>query len=141
MSSSSYSAALGSAPLHYLRPILFHLRRRSTLLRLHSLLIEKLRIRDSESHDHTMNIHLDTWQLEENTVDQVLRHDFRSSLKRHLFGYDELLLLRMRLSLADFAWVSSDCFSYLEFVFNVPFQRNSRRIQDNQTTGLSRMGC
>ncbi|KAE9399582.1 hypothetical protein BT96DRAFT_993904 [Gymnopus androsaceus JB14] len=100
---------VGSAPLHYLRPVLFHLRKHPILFRLHSPLIKMLGIRNSEAEDgdHTMNIHLD--QMQEDTLDDSLRQDFRNSLKRHLFGYNELLLLRMRLSLADFAWkFSSD---------------------------------
>ncbi|KIK63290.1 hypothetical protein GYMLUDRAFT_196921 [Collybiopsis luxurians FD-317 M1] len=100
----------GSSPLHYLRPILFHLRHRTTLANLHTKLIEILALRGGEQgnleEDHTLGIHLDTWSLAEGQeqIDLETRQELRSSLKRHLFGYDKLFLLRMRLSLADYAW-------------------------------------
>jgi hypothetical protein len=34
-----------------------------------------------------------------------IKENFRFSVSTHLFGWDELLRLRMKLSLADFAWV------------------------------------
>lgn len=34
-----------------------------------------------------------------------MKENFRFSISTHLFGWDELLRLRMKLSLADFAWV------------------------------------
>ena len=43
-----------------------------------------------------------------NGVDEEMKkmkENFRFSVSTHLFGWDELLRLRMKLSLADFAWV------------------------------------
>ena len=43
-----------------------------------------------------------------NRVDEKMekmKENFRFSVSTHLFGWDELLRLRMKLSLADFAWV------------------------------------
>ncbi|KAJ3739057.1 putative zinc-finger of transcription factor IIIC complex-domain-containing protein [Lentinula detonsa] len=104
---------IGPAPLYYLRFIFFHFRQRSTLIRLHSQLIDTLRINESEvagsdNGYHSMGIDLDTstWsgQRRAQGPDLEVRQDLRNSLKRHLFGYSEILSLRMRLSLADFAW-------------------------------------
>lgn len=39
-------------------------------------------------------------------LDPGLRLDFRRSLTRHLFGWDYILNLRMRLAVADLCWVS-----------------------------------
>jgi hypothetical protein len=43
-------------------------------------------------------------KVDETTTE--MREAFRLSLSAHLFGWDEVLRLRMRLSMADFAWVS-----------------------------------
>ncbi|KAJ4474255.1 putative zinc-finger of transcription factor IIIC complex-domain-containing protein [Lentinula aciculospora] len=112
------NSQVGPTPLSYLRPILFHLRRRSTLIRLHPRLIEILRITEreavgSEHGDHTMGIYLDVSSGQGRMqalvdIDFSVREELRNSLKRHLFGYDQMLSLRMRLSLADFAWKLSD---------------------------------
>jgi general transcription factor 3C protein 4 len=40
-------------------------------------------------------------------VGPELKADFRRSLTRQFFGWDNLLNLRMRLSVADLCWVSS----------------------------------
>jgi hypothetical protein len=48
-----------------------------------------------------------------------MKENFRFSVSTHLFGWDELLRLRMRLSLADFAWVR--CGSFFFFLRNCAF--------------------
>ncbi|KAF9067933.1 putative zinc-finger of transcription factor IIIC complex-domain-containing protein [Rhodocollybia butyracea] len=98
-------------PLYILRPVLFHFRRRPVLMRLHKQLIEILRLENGElEDDHTTNIHFDALdQPQPPAVDFDTRKHLRNSLKRHLFGYNKLLGLRRRLSLADYAWkLSSD---------------------------------
>ena len=53
--------------------------------------------------DHTTGIALHC--LEGSPIDDI-RHGFRRSLVQHLFGWDELLRLRMRLAFADYLWAS-----------------------------------
>ncbi|KAJ3821273.1 transcription factor IIIC subunit delta N-term-domain-containing protein [Lentinula raphanica] len=108
---------VGLSPLSRLRFVFFHLRQYSDLSHLHSRLVEILKLTDyelegSERGDHTLGIHLNTWsgQDDERMQDNVdlndfhVRKDLRNSLKRHLFGYSQMLSLRMRLSVADYAW-------------------------------------
>ncbi|KAF8192909.1 hypothetical protein BJ912DRAFT_961343 [Pholiota molesta] len=66
------------SPLHMLRPFFLHLRNPAKLDLLHAQFLEALQPKST------------------------LR--FRDALTTHLFGWDNLLSLRMRLSLADFAW-------------------------------------
>ncbi|KAJ3850791.1 putative zinc-finger of transcription factor IIIC complex-domain-containing protein [Lentinula lateritia] len=91
---------IGPAPLHHLRPIFFHLRQRARLARLHDRLLEILEIGDDENgteqlHQNTTNVYQDAMNI---------RLDLRKSLKRHLFGDQQLMRWRMKLSLTDFAW-------------------------------------
>ncbi|KAJ3807069.1 transcription factor IIIC subunit delta N-term-domain-containing protein [Lentinula aff. lateritia] len=91
---------IGPAPLHHLRPIFFYLRQRTRLARLHDRLLEILEIGDNEGgteqpHQNTTNAHQDPMNI---------HLDLRNSLKRHLFGDEQLMRLRMKLSLTDFAW-------------------------------------
>ncbi|KAJ3860095.1 putative zinc-finger of transcription factor IIIC complex-domain-containing protein [Lentinula novae-zelandiae] len=91
---------IGPAPLHHLRPIFFHLRQRARLARLHDRLLEILEIGDNEGgteqpHQNTTNAYQDPMNI---------HLDLRNSLKRHLFGYGQLMRLRMKLSLTYFAW-------------------------------------
>ncbi|EDR10144.1 uncharacterized protein LACBIDRAFT_318182 [Laccaria bicolor S238N-H82] len=90
--------AIGSEPLHVLRPYLFHLRNQRKLASLHPHFLEILK---PTFADHSVDIHIPQCTGE---MTPELRRDFRTSLSRHLFGWDVLLSLRMRLSLADFAW-------------------------------------
>ena len=93
-------SALGLAPLHVLRPIFFYLRNNGKLNLLHSRVLETLR---PHLVDHPMNVSILPWAGD---LIPEMRHEFRSSLARYLFGWDILLSLRMRLSVADFVWVS-----------------------------------
>lgn len=69
------------------------------------LLPRILEILKPQSDDHSVRVTVPSWM----SLTPEMRGDFRKSLTRHLFGWDVLLSLRMRLSLADFAWVSSSC--------------------------------
>ncbi|KAJ3913013.1 putative zinc-finger of transcription factor IIIC complex-domain-containing protein [Lentinula edodes] len=91
---------IGPAPLHHLRPIFFHLRQRARLARLHDRLLEILEIGDNEGG--TEQPHQNTTNAYQNPMNIHL--DLRNSLKRHLFGDEQLMRLRMKLSLTDFAW-------------------------------------
>ena len=101
------STAAGSEPLHVLRPYLFHLRDQRKLAPLHPRFLEILK---PTIADHSVDIYIPQYTGE---MTPEVRRDFRTSLSRHLFGWDVLLSLRMRLSLADFAWVGL-CHVFLE---------------------------
>ena len=65
----------------------------------------------SSGDGETMDVDMDGRddQMGVNGVDErmkKMKENFRFSVSTHLFGWDELLRLRMRLSLTDFAWVS-----------------------------------
>jgi general transcription factor 3C polypeptide 4 len=92
--------ASGQGPLQILRSTFFRLRVKSTLNRVHARVLEVLR---TPSEDHSFAIVLPNWSQE--MLIPELRAEFRASLASHLFGWDILLSLRMRLSLADFVWV------------------------------------
>ncbi|KAF9479133.1 hypothetical protein BDN70DRAFT_709576 [Pholiota conissans] len=96
---TNVKASSRSSPLHLLRPFFLHLRNPITLDLLHSSLLETLQA--SSMIDHSTRIKL---PLFDGTLDQDTRSKFRAALSTHLFGWDNLLSLRMRLSLADFAW-------------------------------------
>ncbi|KAJ7444557.1 putative zinc-finger of transcription factor IIIC complex-domain-containing protein [Mycena galericulata] len=93
--------ASGFSPAHMLRPFFFNLNPRK-LNYLHSRL---LAILDPQFADHSVNINLAPWTGE---LIPEMRAEFRGSLTRHLYGWDDMLSLRMRLALADFTWKSSD---------------------------------
>ncbi|KAF8154505.1 transcription factor IIIC subunit delta N-term-domain-containing protein [Crassisporium funariophilum] len=89
----------GLASLHMLRPFLLHLRDPVKLESLRDRFLNILRSRRDE--DSSVDIRLAPWEGDV-TVD--VRRKFRNGLATNLFGWDDLLGLRMRLSLADFAW-------------------------------------
>ncbi|KAJ6598219.1 putative zinc-finger of transcription factor IIIC complex-domain-containing protein [Mycena vulgaris] len=93
--------ASGFSPAHLLRPIFFNLPPRK-LNELHPRILEILK---PDSPDHSVNIMIPPWTGE--LIPEV-RTEFRNSLGRHLYGWDVLLSLRMRLALADFAWKGSE---------------------------------
>ena len=111
------STAAGSEPLHVLRPYLFHLRDQRKLAPLHPRFLEILK---PTFADHSVGIHIPQYTGE---MTPEVRRDFRTSLSRHLFGWDILLSLRMRLSLADFAWVGL-CRVFLENILMELCSRN-----------------
>ncbi|KAJ7240849.1 putative zinc-finger of transcription factor IIIC complex-domain-containing protein [Mycena haematopus] len=91
----------GFAPAHILRSIFFRLHP-TKLNQLHSRILDILR---PNFADHSTSINIAPWTGE---LIPEMRSEFRSSLARHLYGWDVMLLLRMRLALADFAWKGSD---------------------------------
>ncbi|KAJ3872669.1 putative zinc-finger of transcription factor IIIC complex-domain-containing protein [Lentinula edodes] len=115
---------LGPAPLHHLRPIFFHLRQRARLARLHDRLLEILEIGDNEGgteqpHQNTTNAYQDPMNI---------HLDLRNSLKRHLFGDEQLMRLRMKLSLTDFAWKLSSLDTIKQSQYGAIAQRLLARI-------------
>ncbi|KAJ8093131.1 hypothetical protein PM082_020616 [Marasmius tenuissimus] len=106
---STCKTASGFAPLHILRPILFHMRSRALLDRLHTEFIRIFGIQDSDSTIMSDNIDLTAWTSQEISSRSLdARREFRRSLTMHLFGWDPLMSLRMRLSLADYGWKLSE---------------------------------
>jgi len=122
------------SPLYTLRAFFFHLRDPKRLETLHHGLLEVLQFQPEEAcvigggseggvidtpsgsnslslgYEDTMHIDMDGQdnQMGVNGVDERMKRmkeNFRFSVSTHLFGWDELLRLRMRLSLADFVWV------------------------------------
>ncbi|KAJ7182836.1 putative zinc-finger of transcription factor IIIC complex-domain-containing protein [Mycena crocata] len=93
--------ASGFSPAHLLRPIFFNLPPRK-INELHSRVLDILR---PHFPDHSTNIDISPWTGE---LVPEMRSEFRNSLARHLYGWDNMLSLRMRLALADFAWKASD---------------------------------
>ncbi|KJA14204.1 hypothetical protein HYPSUDRAFT_195326 [Hypholoma sublateritium FD-334 SS-4] len=88
------------SPLQHLRPFLLHLRDPS---KPHPQLLEMLQSKSQT--DHSIGIHPPSF---EGDLDLETRLKFRAGLTTNLFGWDHLLSLRMRLSLADFAWKIAD---------------------------------
>ena len=100
-------AASGLAPLSVLRPVLFHMRSRPILDRLHAEFIRIFSLQESDSTVELDNIDLTAWTPQRiSPLSSDTRREFRKSLTMHLFGWDVLMSLRMRLSLADYGWVS-----------------------------------
>ncbi len=60
-------------------------------------------LRPTLNEDHSLGIIVPSWPSKE--ITDEMKEQFRVSLTTHLFGWDELLSLRLRLSLADFTWV------------------------------------
>lgn len=84
-----------------LRPFLLRLRDPVELDRLRERLLEVLRP-GSQQEDDSLKIHLTSWEGE---ITSDVRVKFRVGLSTNLFGSDDLLSLRMKLSLADISWV------------------------------------
>jgi len=95
-------AGSGLSPLHILRPYFLHFRDPKLL---HLWLVQFLEIiRPALEEDYSTQIVIPPQGA--SGLSDELRNKFRFSLTTHLFGWDQLLTLRMRLSLADFAWVT-----------------------------------
>ncbi|CAK5274150.1 unnamed protein product [Mycena citricolor] len=94
-----YSCRVGQglSPASLLRPIFFDLTKRR-LERLHSRLLDIIKPNFS---DHSSGISIQAWDGE---LGPVVREEFKQSLKRHLFGWNDLLSLRLRLAVGDFVW-------------------------------------
>ena len=89
------------SPLHVLRPYLLHLGDSKRLTECYGQLLETLR--PISTDDCSKTVIIPSWGSGD--VSAELREQFRISLATHLYGWDEIMSLRMRLSLADFAWV------------------------------------
>ncbi|KAF8884432.1 putative zinc-finger of transcription factor IIIC complex-domain-containing protein, partial [Gymnopilus junonius] len=103
----SAKTALAFSPLHVLRPFFFHLRNPTKLDHLLTKFLQIITPPDQDqgegqAEDHSTRISVPS--LTGAVLDDEIRGKFRDSLATHLFGWDELLRLRMRLSLGDFAW-------------------------------------
>lgn len=102
-----------------LRPFLLRLRDPVEMDRVRDKLLQVLKHPLPE--DHSLKVHLTSWTGD---ITPDIRVKFRVGLGTHLFGSDDLLSLRMRLSLADVSWVSFEIalfffvlFSYLPVRF------------------------
>ena len=115
--------AAGYAPLYLLRPFLFRLRDKKVFSVLHSRVLDAIK---PESSDHSTSVTVSPWA----TLTPETRSQFRASVTANLFGWDVLLSLRMRLSLADFAWVCSRTLSILypcDFVLQKLSENEAKR--------------
>ena len=90
-----------------LRPFFLRLRDPVELDRLRERFLRVIRSRFPE--DHSLKIKLASW---EGDITPDVRVKFRIGLSTNLFGSDDLLSLRMRLSLVDVCWVFSSSSSF-----------------------------
>jgi hypothetical protein len=97
---SSSFAASGLGPLHMLRPFFLRLRDPVELDRLRERFFEVMKSRFPE--DHSLKVKVTSWH---GGITPDVRVKFRVGLSTNLFGSDDLLSLRMRLSLVDVCWV------------------------------------
>ncbi|KAG2040160.1 putative zinc-finger of transcription factor IIIC complex-domain-containing protein [Suillus americanus] len=95
---SDVSCTSGSAPIHHLRALMLHLRSNA---RFAALCPQVLEILSQVPPDQTTTIVLPSWT---HGLNDDLRPQLRKSLTTHLFGWHNLLSLRMRLSIADLCW-------------------------------------
>jgi general transcription factor 3C protein 4 len=110
---SYYSLASWKSPLHTLRAFFFHLRDPKRLEALHSKFLEVLQVQPEVGALERGVIDVpsgvissvDEARMDVDDEKMKMKENFRFSISTHLFGWDELLRLRMKLSLADFAWV------------------------------------
>jgi hypothetical protein len=99
----------GYDPIHLLRSVLLYLRDEGNLQRLHSRVLgilslhPVLMVDPSLATTHAASA-LPSWEDE---VTPEMRRSFRGSLRQELYGWGDLMSLRMRLSLADYCWVRS----------------------------------
>jgi general transcription factor 3C polypeptide 4 len=95
----SPNVAVGDAPIHSLRSVYMHLRKNGTLRQIHSRVLDILRLYDDDDSSDVIVPPSSTG------LTSGMRLQFRKSLTSHLFGWDKLLVLRMKLAVADFCWV------------------------------------
>jgi hypothetical protein len=93
--------ASGCVPLHLLRPIFLHFGKSERFQHLLGFIFQVLQ---QPFDDESVNVVVAPWSA--GGLVPELKADFRRSLTTHLFGWDNLLSLRMRLSVADLCWVS-----------------------------------
>lgn len=92
-------AATRATPLHQLRPLLSHLCNTGRFAEVCPRLLEVLD-RPPPDESHTMSVP-PSFQV----AGAELQRQLRKSLATHLFGWNGLHSLRMRLSVADMCWV------------------------------------
>lgn len=95
---TNISCASGNAPIHHLRALMLHLRSNT---RFAALCPQVLTILSQVPSDQTTTMVLPSWTQ---GLNDDLRLQLRKSLSTHLFGWPNLLSLRMRLSIADLCW-------------------------------------
>jgi general transcription factor 3C polypeptide 4 len=100
--SRSPKIALGDAPIHSLRSVFMHLRKNGTLRRIHSRVLDILRRHDDDDDSSGAII----VPPSSTGLGPGMKLQFRRCLTSHLFGWDKVLSLRMKLAVADFCWVS-----------------------------------
>jgi hypothetical protein len=94
------ASAHHSISLRVLRPFFFGLHNQRRLESVHNRLLQMLQ-KPSEDFSAKISVPVLVAALTDD-----IRRNFRKSLAMHLFGWPEISSLRMRLSLADFVWVS-----------------------------------
>ncbi|KAF5354179.1 hypothetical protein D9756_007082 [Leucocoprinus leucothites] len=95
--------ASGRGTLDLLRPYLFRWSDKTKLNEMHPRVLQALDASSLDDHSLTISIPPCT-----STLSEEVRRRFRESLSKHLFGYDALVSLRIRLAFADFTWKHSD---------------------------------
>lgn len=96
----------GYDPIHLLRSVLLYLRDEGNLQRLHSRVLGILSLHPVLMIDPSLPTPnaasaLPSWEDE---ASPEMRRSFCRSLRQELYGWDDLMSLRMRLSLADYCW-------------------------------------
>jgi general transcription factor 3C protein 4 len=112
---TDWRLASGSTPLYLLRSIFLHLQE---LLELQPRVI-KILLANADIYPPSPVV--PSWS---GNVDPQLRGDFRKSIKQHLYKCNVLLSLRLRLSVAEFCWVSCSSTSLL-FLIRTVSQRHT----------------
>ena len=95
----SARSATGDAPIYLLRPIFLHVARTKAFGALRQKILQVLQ---EFTPDDSAAMAVNTMTV---PVGPVSRLDFRNSLARHLFGWDYILAMRMKLAVADLCWV------------------------------------
>ena len=109
MSSQPGFTGSGYDPIHLLRSVLLYLRDEGNLQRLHSRVLGILSLHPVLMVDPSLPTTHASYALPcwEDEVTPEMRRSFRRSLRQELYGWGDLMSLRMRLSLADYCWVRS----------------------------------
>ncbi|KAJ7054193.1 putative zinc-finger of transcription factor IIIC complex-domain-containing protein [Mycena amicta] len=99
-------ASSGLTPAHLLRPTFLALTpRRLNDAENGDLHAQLLVVLSLSPENDTTAIRIEPWT---GGLSAEMRREFRDSIARHLFGWDGLLGLRLRLGVADFIWKNSD---------------------------------
>jgi general transcription factor 3C polypeptide 4 len=95
--------ASGYAPIKILLPVFLHLRKAD---RLNRVLPQLLQILEPNILDDVTTSTVNPWTT---MSSPEMNREFRRQLTTHLFGWDDLVTLRLRLAIADFCWVCVYC--------------------------------